>query len=294
MHATPSALTGSPGPSDARPNISPRDRRLPAIDSPPLLSRVVRRNDEVAHVESRTNRLETWAVVVPQPESAPLTPSFIQSATGVARQLFGTGIRVLSPAVTGDEMTAFANAGYSVRTQLHLLTLDMRSTPKLRASKQTDWGLQPFRASDTASVLGVDSFAFAPGAEMDELEFQSALRATPKVRVRVVRGLGYAETQGISGYALFGRAQRRGYIQRLAVRPDTQGQGIARMLMTDGLKWFRRTGVRRVVVNTERGNERALGLYDSIGFRLTDMELVIMENRSFASDLHRTDGLRPL
>ena len=263
-----------------------------------MLGRIVRRNDEVAAVESRTNRLETWAVVVPQSGSAPLTPAFIQSATGVARQLFGAGIRVVSPAVTGDEMTAFVNAGYTIRTQLHLLTLDMKGVDISRrwmtGATPRNVALQAFRANDTPSVLGVDNRAFPPGSELDELELASALRATPTVRVRVVRGIGFAETNGIVGYALFGRAGRRGYLQRLAVRPETQGRGIARLLVNDGLRWFRRTGVRRVVVNTEHGNDRALALYDSIGFQLSTMGLFILEEtagyRPIAGSISRTSN----
>jgi ribosomal protein S18 acetylase RimI-like enzyme len=69
------------------------------------------------------------------------------------------------------------------------------------------------------------------------------------------------------GYAVTGLTRDIGYLQRLAVDPDTEGRGIGRILVLDGLRWARDNGAEQAVVNTQVGNARALALYESLGFR---------------------------
>ncbi len=248
-----------------------------------MARRTIQRDGEIVVVESRQTNDETSAVVLPQVGSVPLTGGFVASATGVARQLFGSTVTVTSPALTDDESTAFRDAGYTVRTNLHLLVLDLEDSDGLetttpgRRPPARHIHLSTYRAQDEPAVLAADLAAFGTGAEMDHYELASAFRATPHSRMRVARLSGE-----IVGFALFGRADRRGYLQRLAVTPDGQGQGIGRLLVLDGLRWCRRPRLRRVqrvVVNTEHGNARAISLYESIGFAMSPMGLQIMEHR---------------
>jgi ribosomal protein S18 acetylase RimI-like enzyme len=238
----------------------------------------VQRNGEVVVVESRRTNGETSAVLLPQAGSEPLTGGFIASATGVARQLFGNGVRVTSPALTDEESAAFFDAGYTIRTSLHLLVLDLETTSITRHRPAHGSRVSSYRNHDEASVLATDLAAFGYGAEMDHYELASAFRATPRSRMRVARMNGE-----IVGFALFGRADRRGYLQRLAVVPEAQGHGVGRLLVSDGLRWCLRPRlprVQRVVVNTEHGNERAIALYESLGFTMSPMGLQIMEHRA--------------
>jgi ribosomal protein S18 acetylase RimI-like enzyme len=69
------------------------------------------------------------------------------------------------------------------------------------------------------------------------------------------------------GYAVTGRAGRRGFLQRLAVQPDHQRGGLGRALVLDGLRWLRRWRAERAVVNTQLENDAALALYENLGFR---------------------------
>ena len=87
-----------------------------------------------------------------------------------------------------------------------------------------------------------------------------ALAATPLSRFRVA-------TDGRPvGYAITGRAGRRGYLQRLAVDPDHHRRGIGVALVADSLRWLRRAGASAAVVNTQVGNDGALALYLATGF----------------------------
>ena len=57
-------------------------------------------------------------------------------------------------------------------------------------------------------------------------------------------------------------------MQRLAVRPDARGRGLGRSLVGDVLRWMRRHGAGRALVNTQRTNEAALALYRACDFRV--------------------------
>jgi N-acetyltransferase len=68
-------------------------------------------------------------------------------------------------------------------------------------------------------------------------------------------------------YAVAGRAGRRGFLQRLAVDPTSQGRGWGAALVVDTLHWWRRRGVTDGVVNTQDDNVVARALYRRLGFR---------------------------
>ena len=74
-----------------------------------------------------------------------------------------------------------------------------------------------------------------------------------------------------------GRSGSSGFIQRLAVSPDHQRQGVGTALLQDGLKWLGRHRVRDILVNTHLDNDQALNLYAKWGFHRLEEELQVME-----------------
>ena len=80
----------------------------------------------------------------------------------------------------------------------------------------------------------------------------------------------------VAGYAITGRAEHRGYVQRLAVAPEVEGQGMAAALLVDGLRWLQRRSTREAVVNTQEGNERSLRLYQRAGFVVQPEGLAVL------------------
>ncbi|MGH9106291.1 MAG: GNAT family N-acetyltransferase [Acidimicrobiales bacterium] len=190
--------------------------------------------------------------------SGPASAEFVRRCLRLlARQGFQ---RVVTGALAPDEQGGFLEAGFEVREHLHLLVLDQAAPltgvppgPRLRRA-----GL-----SLRAGVLDVDRAAFDPFWRLDRASLREALAATPRKRLRVVLGPG----RQVLGYALCGAASRRGFVQRLAVRPEAQGRGLGKRLLLDGLHWLRGAGACQIAVNTQKGNEAALALYRNVGFR---------------------------
>jgi ribosomal protein S18 acetylase RimI-like enzyme len=132
------------------------------------------------------------------------------------------------------------------------------------------------RRSDRPTVLAVDRRAFDASwrlAGPDAL--QDAVRATPIARFRVVDDRDDI-AGGVVGYAITGRAGPQGYLQRVAVAPAGRRRGWGRALVADGLHWLRFRGATRVLVNTQLGNEAALALYESCGFRRLPVGLSVL------------------
>ena len=111
--------------------------------------------------------------------------------------------------------------------------------------------------------MKVDAAAFAPFWRLDRAGLREAVKATRQHRLRVVLG----DHRAVVGYAICGTSGGRGFVQRLAVAPAAQGRGIGKALLLDGLDWLRASGAQDIAVNTQVGNDAALALYRSVGFR---------------------------
>ncbi len=81
----------------------------------------------------------------------------------------------------------------------------------------------------------------------------------------------------LGGFAITGQSGTFGYLQRLAVDPEVQRQGVGRRLVEDSLQWMRRCGATTAMVNTALDNAAALALYAQAGFRLRSDTLTILE-----------------
>lgn len=127
------------------------------------------------------------------------------------------------------------------------------------------WSAQHARAAE------VDQLAFGPVWGYDARSLAATRRATPAHWARRVGT--------IDGYAISGAGGSTGYVQRLAVRPDRQRQGIADALVADALAWMRARRVGSVLVNTGVDNVAARRLYERHGFRELPDRLTVAERR---------------
>lgn len=184
--------------------------------------------------------------------------------------LAGRGYRsVVTGALSRREQQGFLDDGFAVHEELHLLAHDMGDLPEpptlpngVRLRRGHRW--------DRSQTLDVDGTAFPPFWRLDASGLEEALAATPQARYRIAAG------RDVTGYAVTGRAGSRGYLQRLAVTPEASGRGLGTALVVDALRWMQTSRVKRAVVNTQVANERALGLYLHLGFRLQPSGLAVL------------------
>ncbi len=207
---------------------------------------------------------------------APLAPAGAPSADFLTRCLDTLVARgfteVVTSALAPAEQQGFLAVGFDEYERLHLLShnLDEIAKPPKAAASMLRRG----RPGDWPAVLEVDASAFAPFWRLDAGGLHEAIDATPLSRFRVA-----ASRQGIAAYAVSGLSGNQGYLQRLAVHPDHRRTGLGRALGLDGLRWLRRKGVAEAVVNTQIGNDAALALYLSLGFRPERIKLSVLHRR---------------
>lgn len=215
----------------------------------------------------------TIAYVHPVPGSPLPSSEFVRRCLRtLARQGYA---RVVTGALAPFEQVAFRAAGFEPSEHLHLLSHDLRAIPALpmlQSEGHRDTAvLRRSTRADRDAVLDVDGIAFDPFWRLDDAGLDEAISATPHSRFRVA-----LLNDQLTGYAVTGRAGRRGYLQRLAVHPDAQRQGIGTALVVDALRWLRRWRAERAMVNTQLGNERALALYERVGFRRESSGLAVL------------------
>jgi len=179
---------------------------------------------------------------------------------------------IITSALHTDESTPFRDAGFTEYDRLRVLAHDLRGLRGLAApSDGSDIRLRRARRRDHDTALRVDGRAFPEFWRLDHAGLDEAVDATPRSRFRV------AEIDGeVVGYAVTGRAADQGFLQRLATEPTRTGQGVGSSLVLDALRWAARRRVRRMLVNTQFDNQRALDLYGHLGFELTPTDLVVM------------------
>lgn len=200
------------------------------------------------------------------PAGATVPPGLVAMAVERARARGYTA--VVTPALPVGEWRPYVDAGFSVREELHLLAHDLLDLPDRRAPEHRR-RTRRVQRRDRDRVLTIDQAAFDPFWRLDAAALEDAVRATPSTRFRLDR-------EG-RGYALTGRAGDRGYVQRLAVDPAAQGSGLGSALVVDGLRWLRRWRVREALVNTQTSNERAVALYERLGFERHIEGLAVLE-----------------
>jgi ribosomal protein S18 acetylase RimI-like enzyme len=171
--------------------------------------------------------------------------------------LEGRGVeRAVTPALNPYEAEPFFQAGFELHEELHLLARSIDTRPPEPTHR-----LRGGRPWHRRRVLDIDARAFDQFWQFDKFSLKEARRATPTNRFVVA-----VEAEGIAGYAVTGRAGGRGYLQRLAVDPSFQGRGIGTSLVHDSLHWLHRKRVGMALVNTQERNQRALMLYERLGF----------------------------
>lgn len=230
---------------------------------------------DVLHYGGERLRLGPWrndgdiGYLAPVPGAEPPRAGAIRRSLDIAA---GRGFRaVVTAALAPREADPFVEAGFTPREQLHLLAHDLHHLPTAAAT-----ATRRARRTDRARVIHIDRRAFDTFWALDSDGLDDAIGATPHSRFRVIETLVDGE-RAVVGYAVHGRAGSTGYVQRIGVDPTARGLKLGYSVVLDGLKWMKRRGCVRALVNTQRTNTTALALYENMGFRHEAYALTVFE-----------------
>ena len=219
-------------------------------------------DDRVAHLVLLDHQME--------PSSADVT-AWVKQTTEQGARAVRTG------ALFPNAAPAFVEHGFRVADTLTLLARDLREPitsthPSRRRGDTVATRLRRLRPAMLDEAAAIDRRSFSTPWANDSTALADILRATPYHRSRAV----WSDRRMV-GFAISGRADRSGYVQRLAVDPSARRSGIAAVLVDDALQWMQRRNVSNAMVNTAAENLPALALYESFGFERQPVSLVILE-----------------
>jgi ribosomal protein S18 acetylase RimI-like enzyme len=214
----------------------------------------------------------TVGYLAPLPPAGPPSVEFLDRCVAALAARGFT--EVVTSALAPAEQGAFLAIGFEEYERLHLLSHDLADVP--RPSKEAAQLMRRGRAGDWPAVLDVDGSAFSAFWRLDRGGLREAIDATPVTRLRVA---GRRGAPGLLAYAITGLSAGQGYLQRLAVDPGHRRAGLGRALCLDGLRWLQRKSASGAVVNTQLGNDAALALYLSLGFRRERTQLAVLYRR---------------
>lgn len=174
-------------------------------------------------------------------------------------------------AVTDAGADTLQRQGFETVQTLRLLDLSLigwrpPAGPTVRSRR--------LRVHERADAVLVDRAAFGDPWAIDINGIDETCTATPSHRARTI--VTDDPALPLAGYAITGRADRTGYLQRLAVHPEQQGRRVGISLTRDSLMWMQRRHLSRAIVNTHTDNEVALELYQRMGFRALPQGLAVM------------------
>ncbi len=187
----------------------------------------------------------------------------------VEKLLVAGAPRVLSQPLSRSSRKAWESAGFVDYLNLALMRLSLDGPiepPCHLVVRQDD--------PDLDAMLAIDMAAFDPFWQFDHLALVESTQATSKSSVFAIKDGG----SGIAGFAVVGYGHAISYLQRVAVDPTWQGQGMGRSLVRAAARSARRHGSRAILLNTQYTNTAAIGLYETEGFRQLPESLAVLRS----------------
>jgi ribosomal protein S18 acetylase RimI-like enzyme len=127
-------------------------------------------------------------------------------------------------------------------------------------------------AEDLDAATEIDAEAFTPFWRLDRLGLEEAMSATSRSTLLIIRG----PDNGVAGFGIVGLGPALAYLQRVAVAPQWQRQGMGRSLVRASARLARSQGARALLLNTQLDNAPALALYELEGFSVLADALDLM------------------
>lgn len=148
--------------------------------------------------------------------------------------------------------------------------------------------VRPATPEDIPALVSLDEAAFREALWRNNADaFQQCLSQMPHFVVVEQKGQ-------VVGYQLSHVQGDEGYVARVVVHPEVQGQRIGARLVAEAIHFFQERGVRNIALNTQRDNYRAQRLYGWFGFRPAGQEAVVLQKRIGESRVPRTTSGCPV
>lgn len=152
---------------------------------------------------------------------------------------------------------ALQRAGFNLVDRIVYLERPTALTPPPQKPQAI---LRPICGGDLATLLTLDSVAFDPLWRFDRGHFMELLVTAGHSTIA-------EKAEQPVGYAISDVMGETGFIVRLAVHPQFQGQGIGRQLLADSLDYCRAAGAATVRLNTQESNVASHHLYQRFDFQ---------------------------
>lgn len=138
--------------------------------------------------------------------------------------------------------------------------------------------VRPAQPRDFPALVALDLASFDPLWQNTAEVFRDVLADYPYFVVAELDGV-------VVGYQFSNLSEGQGYLARVAVHPDHQGQGIGMRLMAEAIDFFKGEGARVITLNTQQDNQASRRLYRRFGFRLVGEEALVLR-RDLAGARH--------
>ncbi len=167
-----------------------------------------------------------------------------------------SGHSVYSPAVFESTARIWRRTGYRPAVHLNMMERSLgRPSPSPRSIVETT------ETPDWHALARVDNAAFDGFWRMGV----DGLRETMDASSRSI-AITSPGPDGPAGFAVIALQWGVSYLQRIAVHPDYEGNGLGTDLLRAAMLWGRRQSAPVMVLNVRPENERAIALYQREGF----------------------------
>jgi ribosomal protein S18 acetylase RimI-like enzyme len=130
--------------------------------------------------------------------------------------------------------------------------------------------IRPMKIYDLPAVAAVDAVAFDP-------LWNNSLPALNRAYQQTMLATVAESAHDLIGYQISTQNPHGAHLARLAVRPEAQGQGVGKALVSDLIQSLARRGAARLTVNTQDDNFPSLALYKRLGFVETGERYPVFE-----------------
>jgi len=131
-----------------------------------------------------------------------------------------------------------------------------------------DIRIDPMRLRDLDEVLVIERASFPHPWSRHAFAYELTENRVARLWVaRAADDAGVPADAPIAGYLCLWLIADEVHVTNVAVHPDRRAQGVARHLLGTLLELYRQQGATRAALEVRPTNERALRLYEGLGFR---------------------------